>query len=135
MLDWILGTFASLLVGTNIYQLMENRSMRQKIKSEAKSAAVDAEHKEIDLHQDQYDYLLTKLSEFQKQYFELSSRLQQETQHHLEAINKKCNELAELKSKLVYFKGLRCYKSDCSYRIRTNPEDKKVENKEQVKEE
>ena len=62
MLEWTLGTIASLLVGTNIYQLMENRSMRQKIKSEAKSAAVDAEHKEIDLHQDQYDYLLKKLS-------------------------------------------------------------------------
>lgn len=131
MLEWTLGTLASLLVGTNIYQLMENRSMRQKIKSEAKSAAVDAEHKEIDLHQDQYDYLLKKLSEFQKQYFELSSKLQQETQLHLEAINKKCNELAELKSKLIYFKGLRCYRSDCSKRIRLNPEDKNQQEKKE----
>lgn len=131
MFEWILGTLASLLVGTNIYQLMENRSMRQKIKAEAKSAAVDAEHKEIDLHQDQYDYLLTKLSEFQNQYFELSSKLQQETQRHLEAINKKCNELAELKSKLVYFKGLRCYRSDCSKRIRINPDDKNLQEKKE----
>ena len=102
--------------------------MKEKFNAEAHTASVEAKHKEIDLHQDQYDYLLTKLSEFQKQYFELSSRLQQETQLHLEAINAKCNELAELKSKLIYFKGLRCYRSDCSHRIRINPEnDKKQE--------
>lgn len=127
MIEWILGVVASLLAGTNIYQLICYRSMKEKMNAEAKTASVEAQKKEFDLHQDQYDYLLTKLSDFQKQYFEMSSRLQQETQKHLEVINSKCNELAELKSKLIYFKGLRCYKSDCSLRIRINPEDKKVE--------
>lgn len=125
MVEWALGIVASLLAGTNIYQLVCYRSMKEKLGAEAKTASVEAHHKEIDLHQDQYDYLLKKLSEFQKQYFELSSKLQQETQLHLEAINAKCNELAELKSKLIYFKGLRCYRSDCSQRIRINPDDKK----------
>lgn len=125
MIEWVLGIVASLLAGTNIYQLFCYRSMKTRLTAEAKTASVEAEHKEIDLHQDQYDYLLRKLSEFQHQYFELSSKLQQETQQHLEAINAKCNELAELKSKLVYFKGLRCYRSDCSHRIRINPDDKK----------
>lgn len=125
MIEWVLGIVASLLAGTNIYQLFCYRSMKARLTAEAKTASVEAEHKEIDLHQDQYDYLLRKLSEFQNQYFELSSKLQQETQQHLEAINAKCNELAELKSKLVYFKGLRCYRSDCSHRIRINPEDNK----------
>lgn len=125
MVEWALGIIASLLAGTNIYQLICYRSMKEKLGAEAKTASVTAHQKEIDLHQDQYDYLLKKLSEFQKQYFELSSKLQQETQLHLEAINAKCNELAELKSKLIYFKGLRCYRSDCSQRIRINPEDKK----------
>lgn len=125
MIEWVLGIVASLLAGTNIYQLFCYRSMKTRLTAEAKTASVEAEHKEIDLHQDQYDYLLRKLSEFQNQYFELSSKLQQETQQHLEAINAKCNELAELKSKLVYFKGLRCYRSDCSHRIRINPEDNK----------
>ena len=125
MVEWILGILASLLAGTNVYQLFCYRSMKEKLGAEAKTATVEAKSKEIDLHQDQYDYLLTKLSDFQRQYFELSSRLQQETQSHLEAINAKCNELAELKSKLIYFKGLRCYRSDCSHRIRINPEDNK----------
>lgn len=125
MIEWVLGIVASLLAGTNIYQLFCYRSMKTRLTAEAKTASVEAEHKEIDLHQDQYDYLLRKLSEFQNQYFELSSKLQQETQQHLEAINAKCNELAELKSKLVYFKGLRCYRSDCSHRIRINPDDNK----------
>lgn len=125
MIEWVLGIVASLLAGTNIYQLFCYRSMKIRLTAEAKTASVEAEHKEIDLHQDQYDYLLRKLSEFQNQYFELSSKLQQETQQHLEAINAKCNELAELKSKLVYFKGLRCYRSDCSHRIRINPDDNK----------
>lgn len=128
MIEWILGVIASLLAGTNIYQLICYRSMKEKIGAEAKAASVEATHKEIDLHQDQYDYLLNKLSEFQRQYFDMSSRLQTEMQQHLEVINSKCNELAELKSKLVYFKGLRCYKSDCSLRIRVNPEDKVVSN-------
>lgn len=125
MVEWVLGVIASLLAGTNIYQLVCYRSMKEKLGAEAKTATVEAQRTEIDLHQDQYDYLLKKLSEFQKQYFELSSKLQEETRLHLEAINAKCNELAELKSKLIYFKGLRCYRSDCSHRIRINPEDTK----------
>jgi uncharacterized lipoprotein YehR (DUF1307 family) len=128
MIEWVLGIIASLLAGTNIYQLFCYRSMKEKLSAEAKTASVEAEHKEIDLHQDQYDYLLRKLSEFQHQYFEMSSRLQQETQKHLEVINAKCNELAELKSKLIYFKGLRCYKSDCSMRIKINPKDTQESN-------
>ena len=99
MVEWALGIVASLLAGTNIYQLICYRSMKEKLGAEAKTASVTAHQKEIDLHQDQYDYLLKKLSEFQK--------------------------LAELKSKLIYFKGLRCYRSDCSQRIRINPDDKK----------
>ena len=39
---------------------------------------------------------------------------------HLKEIDGKCNEIAQLKSKLSYFKGLRCYRSACANRMWEN---------------
>lgn len=39
-----------------------------------------------------------------------------------QAISNKCNEIASLKSQVTYLKGLRCYNSVCSQRIKINPD-------------
>lgn len=113
----ILGIITLLLGGLNIFQLIFWRTQRDKMRAEADASTTEAHRKEIDLQQDQYDYLLEKLNTFQEQYFKLSKRMQDEMQEHINAINEKCDEIAVLKSKLVYFKGLRCYRSDCSIRM------------------
>ena len=111
-----------LLGGINFIQLFQYKTTVKKYKAEANSATVDAEQKKIDLHQDQYDYLLQKLTKYQEDYFSMSERLQEQTRKDIGIINTKCNEIAELKSKIMYYKGLRCYRSDCGKRICTNPE-------------
>lgn len=123
-MDWILGIIATSLGGLNIFQIIYYKTQRDKLQAEADGATVEAKKKDIDLQQDQYDYLLSKLSKYQEDYFALFDKIQNEARIHSEVINTKCNEIAELKSKIVYYKGLRCYKSDCSTRIGQNPKDK-----------
>lgn len=124
----------TLLGGLNVFQLLWWRAEKKKHQAEADSASVDAKQKGIDLQQDQYDFLLEKLSKYQQDYFELADKMKETTDKHtgeIQEVNQKfsqiiydkCNEIAELKSKIIYFKGLRCYKSDCSLRIKFNPKD------------
>lgn len=135
-IEWILGIITALFGGLNIFQIIYWRAEKKKHQAEADSADTDAKQKEIDLHQDQYDFLLQKLTEFQKDYYDLSDRLKQVTTSHIneisdierkfgEAINEKCNEISSLKSKLIYYKGLRCYDSNCHKRLLVNPKDSK----------
>lgn len=123
-MDWILAVLATSLGGINIFQFVYYKTQRDKLRAEADTAVTQAKQKDIDLQQDQYDYLLSKLSQFQKDYIELQEKVQSEARTHTETITTKCNEIAELKSKIIYYKGLKCYKSDCSLRIITNPKDR-----------
>lgn len=123
MESWILGTVASILGGVNVFQLVYYKTQRDKLRAEADSAGVDAKHKGLDLMQDQADYLIERLNNVQEEYISLQKKLREEAANHTNTINEKCNEIAELKSKIIYFKGLRCYKSDCSMRVSINPKD------------
>ena len=118
----ILAIFSTVSCGLNIFQFIFWKTQRDKMRAEADSSMTDAHRKDIDLQQDQYDYLLQKLNEYQEQYFTLSKKLQDEMMSHMSDINAKCDEIAALKSKLIYFKGLRCYRSDCGHRISKNPQ-------------
>jgi hypothetical protein len=113
----ILTIATTLLGGLNIFQVIFWRVEKRKMNADASALEADAKHKGIDLQQDQYDYLLEKLSTFQTEYFELLEKVQKGAKEHAELINTKCNEIAELKSKLTYYRGISCYKSDCSTRI------------------
>lgn len=88
----------------------------------ADTATAEARHKGLDLMQDQYDYVLTKLSVLQEEYITLQERVRNDAMEHTNTINTKCNEIAALKSKIVYYKGLRCYMSDCGQRVLINPD-------------
>lgn len=123
-MDWILGILATSLGGVNIFQFVYYKTQRDKLRAEADAVTTEAKQKDIDLQQDQYDYLLGKLTKFQTDYFDLLEKVQTDAREHSEVINHKCNEIADLKSKLIYYKGLKCYKSDCSQRIMNNPKDK-----------
>lgn len=127
-MDWILGILVTSLGGINIFQFVYYKTQRDKLRAEADTAITEARHKDIDLQQDQYDYILGKLTKFQTDYFDLLEKVQTDAREHSEVINTKCNEIADLKSKLIYYKGLKCYKSDCSLRIIVNPKKDKYEN-------
>lgn len=120
----------SLFGGANIWQFIHYKIQRDKLRAEADKlrAQVDEErvnvrHKGLELMQDQADYLLDKLNTVQGEYIALQKQMRDEMADHSTTINTKCNEIAQLKSLVIYFKGLRCYKSDCSMRISKNPKD------------
>lgn len=121
MLDTILSILVALLGGVNIFQFLFLRSTKKKYEAEAEKVKTAADHDKLDLHQDQYDYVNAQLTKIQQEYYDLASRYRETMTAHLLEIDGKCNEIAELKSKLTYFKGLRCYRSDCPTRTQESP--------------
>lgn len=129
-MEVISAILLALFGGANIWQFIYYKTQRDKLRAEAdklKAIAdeerVNAKHKGLDLMQDQADYLLEKLNTVQADYVALQSQMRDEMANHTMTIHNKCNEIAELKSKVIYLKGIRCYKSDCSLRISVNPKD------------
>lgn len=121
MSETLLGIIASLFLGVNILQFLFWRKTKRKYEAETAKTEVETEQAKNDLHQDQYDYVNEQLSKIQQEYYDLAARYRETMTQHLMEIDGKCNEIAELKSKLVYFKGLRCYRSDCAERIKESP--------------
>lgn len=121
MNEIILAVIAAILGGCNIFQFLFLRDTKRRYAAEASEAATAAKHSQVDLQQDQFDYVNTQLSKIQKEYYELAANYRDTMTKHLQEIDNKCNEIAELKSKLTYFKGLRCYCSDCDKRVREGP--------------
>lgn len=121
MTDEILAILASLLGGLNIFQIIFFRKTKRRLEAETAKTEVETEQAKTDLHQDQYDYVNEQLSKIQQEYYDLAAKYRETMTQHLMEIDQKCNEIAELKSKLVYFKGLRCYRSDCATRIKLSP--------------
>lgn len=119
--ETFLAILSALLGGVNILQLIFFRSTKKKYSAEAQKAEVEVQQAKADMHQDQYDYVNEQLSKIQQEYYSLAAKYRETMTAHLQEIDQKCNEIAELKSKLVYFKGLRCYCSDCANRIKESP--------------
>lgn len=121
MTDAFLSIIIALLGGVNIFQIFFLRSTKKKFAAEAEKASTEAQKDKVNLQQDQYDYVNEQLSKIQGEYYNLADKYRKTMTDHLQEIDGKCNEIAELKSKLIYFKGMRCYKSDCSVRILDSP--------------
>lgn len=124
MTDTILSIALALFGGLNIFQFIFFRATKQKYEAEAQKEKTEAEHGRIDLQQDQYDYVNAQLTKIQEEYYTLADRYRSTMSQHLKEIDGKCNEIAQLKSKLSYFKGLRCYRSACANRLWENPDKK-----------
>ena len=121
MTDTILSILVALFGGCNVFQFLFLRATKKKYAAEVKQVEVAAEQGRVDLQQDQYDYVQGQLSKIQQEYYDLAEMYRRTMTEHLQEIDGKCNEIAELKSKLIYFKGLRCYCSDCDRRIKESP--------------
>ena len=133
MSETLLSIIATLFLGVNVFQFIFWRKTKRKYEAETAKAEAEAGQAQTDLHQDQYDYVNEQLSKIQKEYYDLAARYRETMTQHLMEIDQKCNEIAELKSKLVYFKGLRCYRSDCELRIKESPYKKVNNNEEEIK--
>ena len=108
----------ALFAGTDILTFVLWRKTKRRVEAKTKSSEIETQQKAVDLAQDQYDYVLQQLTKYQAEYFSLLDRVQSSARTHTEEIEQKCNEIAELKSKVAYFRGIRCYRCDCGQRIR-----------------
>lgn len=133
ILEWALAVIGSGGIGAVITYICTFKSKKKQVEAEAESSMVDVEQKKTDLKQDQYDYLQKTCDKYIKDYHELEgdfikqiSELREQMDRIMleksQAISAKCNEIATLKSKVTYLKGIRCYNFTCKHRIMTNPD-------------
>lgn len=121
-------------IGAGLMQLYTARVNKQKLAAELQGALVETERKKQDNKQDAFDTMYKELNQCMKDYSAISKEYREhreEMRKYEEAVQKqihtKCIELAELKSKLTYFKGIRCYDTLCQHRIRIDPDEKTKE--------
>lgn len=133
ILEWALAVIGSGGIGAVITYICTFKSKKKQIEAEAESSMVYVEQKKTDLKQDQYDYLQKTCDKYIKDYHELEGDFRKQISELREqmdkimleksqAISAKCNEIATLKSKVTYLKGIRCYNFTCKHRIMTNPD-------------
>ena len=134
LLEWILPIIGSGGLGAAITYIFTFNSKKKQ--AEAEQSLVEVQHKKEDLKQDQYDFLQKTCDKYIKDYHELESDFRKQLQglrgeidkvsfEKSKAIADKCTEIAELKSKVTYLKGIRCYNFICQHRIKQNPEENK----------
>ena len=133
LFDWALAIISSGSLGAAITYVLTFKSKRIQAMAEAESTEVEVEHKKQDLKQDQYDFLQKTCDKYIKDYHTLENDFRKQLQtlrdeidkislEKSKAISDKCNEIAELKSKVTFLKGIRCYNFTCQNRIKNNIE-------------
>lgn len=133
ILEWALAVIGSGGIGAVVTYICTFKSKKKQVEAEAESSMVDVEQRKTDLKQDQYDYLQKTCDKYIKDYHELEGGFRKQIQELREqmdklmleksqAISAKCNEVASLKSKVTYLKGIRCYNFTCKNRIMINPD-------------
>ena len=133
LFEWALAIISSGSLGAAITYVLTFKSKRMQAMAEAESTELEVEHKKQDLKQDQYDFLQKTCDKYIKDYHTLENDFRKQLQtlrdeidkislEKSKAISDKCNEIAELKSKVTYLKGIRCYNFTCQHRIKNNPE-------------
>ena len=133
LFDWALAIISSGSLGAAITYVLTFKSKRIQAMAEAESTEVEVEHKKQDLKQDQYDFLQKTCDKYIKDYHTLENDFRKQLQtlrdeidkislEKSKAISDKCNEIAELKSKVTFLKGIRCYNFTCQNRNKNNTE-------------
>ena len=133
LFDWALAIISSGSHGAAITYVLTFKSKRIQAMAEAESTEVEVEHKKQDLKQDQYDFLQKTCDKYIKDYHTLENDFRKQLQtlrdeidkislEKSKAISDKCNEIAELKSKVTFLQGIRCYNFTCQNRIKNNTE-------------
>lgn len=133
ILEIVLAMLSSGGISALVTYICTFKSHQKQAEAEAESSTVDVEQKRTTLRQDQYEYLQKTCDKYIKDYHELEGDFRKEIQglrsqmdaimlEKSQAISNKCSEIAELKSKVAYLKGIRCYNFTCPTRIQNNPD-------------
>lgn len=125
----LLGVIFGGGVGALLMQLYTAKANKRKIEVEIEDAVAEAEKKKQDNKHDAFDTIYHQLNTCMKDYtvlLEEYREYRQKTREHEDIIQvkiqQKCEELAAMKSKVTYLKGIRCYDALCKKRIMVNPD-------------
>ena len=132
-LEIALAIISSGGLGAAITYIFTFKAKKLQAEAEAESTEIEVEHKKQDLKQDQYDFLQKTCDKYIKDYHILENDFRKQLQvlrdeidkvslEKSKAISDKFTEIAELKSKVTYLKGICCYNFTCQHRIKTNQE-------------
>lgn len=116
-------------VGAVLMQLYTAKVHKGKLVAETEDTLTEVARKKQDNLQDAFDTMYQELNQCMKDYTAISEeyrehreKMRKYEESVQEQIHNKCVELAELKSKITYLKGIRCYNTICPHRVRTNPD-------------
>ena len=122
---------SAVLASSNVAQIFYMKSYKKKKNAEADKAELDVSIKKYKFQDEQFQSILVRLGRYQEDYYKLQDTMRKDRDEHEkkyreynDQIHANCIEIAQLKSKIVYLKDLRCYDSSCNHRMRNNPEKK-----------
>lgn len=100
--------------------------------AEAKQSEQTAESMVTANDRDKFESMYVQITKMMQDYNNLSDDYRSYRQvatvkerNFQKKVDEKCQELAALKSQVQYLKGLRCYNTTCTHRMKTNPEKQK----------
>lgn len=114
-------------IGAVLMQLYTAKVNKSKLVAETEDTIAEVARKKQNNLQDAFDTMYQELNQCMKDYTTISEeyrehreKMRRYEESVQEQIHSKCVELAELKSKITYLKGIRCYNTLCPHRISTN---------------
>ena len=119
-------------IGSLVTWAFQFKSERRIKEAEAKQSEKTVESMATANDRDKFESMYVQITKMMQDYNNLSDDYRSYRQgatvkerNFQKKVDEKCQELAALKSQVQYLKGLRCYNTTCSHRMKTNPEKQK----------
>lgn len=119
-------------IGSLVTWAFQFKSEKRIKEAEAKQSEQTVESMATANDRDKFESMYVQITKMMQDYNNLSDDYRSYRQvatvkerNFQKKVDEKCQELAALKSQVQYLKGLRCYNTTCSHRIKTNPEKQK----------
>lgn len=119
-------------IGSLVTWAFHFKSEKRIKEAEAKQSEQTVESMATANDRDKFESMYVQITKMMQDYNNLSDDYRSYRQvatvkerNFQKKVDEKCQELAALKSQIQYLKGLRCYNTTCTHRIKTNPEKQK----------
>ena len=119
-------------IGSLVTWAFQFKSEKRIKEAEAKQSEKTVESMATANDRDKFESMYVQITKMMQDYNNLSDDYRSYRQvatvkerNFQKKVDEKCQELAALKSQVQYLKGLRCYNTTCSHRLKTNPEKQK----------
>lgn len=119
-------------IGSFVTWVFHFKSEKRIKEAEAKQSEKTVESMATANDRDKFESMYVQITKMMQDYNNLSDDYRSYRQgatvkerNFQKKVDEKCQELAALKSQVQYLKGLRCYNTTCSHRMKTNPEKQK----------